>query len=152
MPNVDPDALPTYDGPDAISHLAGDLGGFAGRSISSGCGLSQLGANIETREPGSRSSHRHWHDRTDELVVVLSGTLLLVEDAGETPLAPGDIAAFPAGTPNGHCLRNASAERATFLVLGTRDARDICTYSDHALALQPDGTITRRDGSPRREG
>jgi len=151
MPKVDLASLPTYSGPDAVGHIAGELGVYVGRSISRAAGLRALGANVETLHPGASSSHRHWHDLTDELVVVLSGTLTLIEDAGETPLGPGDIAAFPAGVPNGYCLRNLSTEPGTFLVVGTRDPRDVCRYADHDLARQPDGRITRRDGAPRQE-
>ena len=96
MPKVELETLEAYDGPDRVSAVLGPLGPFEGRSISATFGLAHLGANIETLEPGSRSSHRHWHDRVDEIVVVLDGALTLVEDDAETPLHTGDVAVFKA--------------------------------------------------------
>ncbi|MEO0913553.1 MAG: cupin domain-containing protein [Pseudomonadota bacterium] len=153
MPKVRVEELPTFDGPDAAAPYAGPLGPYIGRAISKSMGLKHLGANVETLKPGSASSHRHWHDLTDELVVVLTGELVLVEDDGETSLRAGDIAVFPAGAENGHCLRNRSNADAMFLVVGTRDPKDRCYYADIDLVLHPDGTLTRRDGSePLAEG
>lgn len=106
----------------------------AGRSridIAAAGNLSQFGANLVTLLPGAWSSQRHWHTAEDELVVMLTGTLVLVEDQGETELHPGDIATFAAGIPIGHHLQNRSPEPATFLAIGTdRPATDECHYPD----------------------
>jgi uncharacterized cupin superfamily protein len=53
------------------------------------------------------------------MVFVLSGELVLIED-GETPLGPGEAAAWRAGDPVGHCLENRGSEDAVYLVVGTR--------------------------------
>ena len=50
-----------------------------------------------------------------ELVVMISGELILVDDAGETPMRPGDVALFPAGVANGHHLVNRSDMPARFM-------------------------------------
>lgn len=148
MPKVNQVELPAHTGPDAAAPFAGQLGDYIGRAISGLYGLKRLGANLEVLMPGASSSHRHWHDLTDELVIVLKGELVLVENDGETPLGAGDIAVFPAGAENGHCLRNDSSVSAEFLVVGTRDPNDTCYYSDVDLVLNPGGKLTRRDGSP----
>lgn len=95
--------------------------------------------------PGSASSHRHWHSHVDEIIVLLNGALTLVEDLGETPLLPGDIAVFPAGVSDGHCLRNDSAAPAQFFVVASRDPADRCHYADADLIAEPDGTLRRAD-------
>ena len=92
MPKVEPSRLPIHNGPDAAAPFGGPLGDYVGRAVSATYGLRQLGVNIETLSPGAASSHRHWHDRDEELVVVLSGTLTLIDDSGATELAAGDIA------------------------------------------------------------
>ena len=147
VPKVIVESLPTYDGPDAAAPFAGSLGDYVGRAISKHHGLNLLGANIETLMPGASSSHRHWHNLTDELVVILDGKLTLMDNTGSTVLMSGDIAAFPAGDPNGHCLINQSGAPATFLVVGTRHNEDRCFYADIDLIFHPDGTLTRRDGT-----
>ncbi len=128
-----------------------DPGPFASVAAGEIGGLTQFGVRIETLPPGSASSMRHWHSREDEFVTVLDGALTLVEDGGETPLGPGEAAAFPGGRPNGHVLRNLSGVPATFLVAGDRDAEDVCHYSGRdRLSFWRDGArhVTRRDGTP----
>ena len=146
MPKVEFDRLPTYSGPGRVSAVLGPLGPFEGRAISAAHGLRHLGANVETLMPGSASSHRHWHDRVDEILVVLEGDLTLVEEAGETALSASDIAVFSAGTVDGHCLRNDSDLPARFFVVSSRDPQDSCHYADADLVAAPDGTLRRADG------
>jgi uncharacterized cupin superfamily protein len=122
---------------------------YAYRLISDLGGLSQFGAFVEELPPGSSSGHRHWHAAEDEMVYVLSGELVMVEDC-ETPLRAGDAACWPAGTPIGHRLDNRSDVPATYLVIGTRCARDVIHYSDHDLITHKDGAARRylrRDGT-----
>ncbi|HEX7081608.1 MAG TPA: cupin domain-containing protein [Gammaproteobacteria bacterium] len=119
-------------------------------------GLTQFGVNLVTLPPGAWSSQRHWHAKEDELVYVLSGEVVLVEDEGETVLGPGDCAAWKAGVRNGHHLVNRSSEDARLLVVGTRDDTDWGEYPDIDLrfgpALEPGGgpagRYTHKDGTP----
>lgn len=128
-------------------------GMMAGRSsmrLGDAGGLTQFGANITMLEPGARSSMRHWHLNEDEFVMVTSGTVTLIEDGGEVELHPGDCAAFPAGVPDGHCFVNNGNETAAFLVIGTKSASEVATYSDVDMKMTAqDGeiTFTRKDGS-----
>ena len=147
MPKVEIGRLPRFDGPNRVSALLGPLGAYEGRAISAAHGLEHLGANIETLMPGAASSHRHWHESVDEIVVVLSGVLTLVETESELRMAPGEIAVFPAGVANGHCLRNESDGPATFLVVASRDAEDRCHYAEADLIATPDGSLRRSDGT-----
>lgn len=117
-------------------------------------GLTQFGAFVEELPPGSRSGHRHWHAAEDEMILMLEGEVVLVEDH-ETTLTPGDVAAWPAGHPIGHRLDNRSAAPARYLVIGTRAPRDRIHYTDHDLITEKDGPARRhlrRDGTPHREG
>jgi uncharacterized cupin superfamily protein len=119
-------------------------------------GLTQFGVNITILKPGVWSSQRHWHDKEDELVYVLSGELVLIEDEGETVLRAGDCAAWKAGVRNGHHLVNRSNKDASFLVVGTRDADDWGEYPDIDLrfnteryAAEHAGAIfSHKDGTP----
>ncbi|MDP2738714.1 MAG: cupin domain-containing protein, partial [Pseudorhodobacter sp.] len=78
------------------------------------------------------------------------GECVLVQDAGETVMHPGDCAAFPAGNPDGHHFLNRTQAEARFLVVGSRAAREVATYSDVDLRVElAAGTarFTYRDGS-----
>jgi uncharacterized cupin superfamily protein len=69
---------------------------------------------------------------------MISGEAVLVEDGGETPLRPGDIATFKAGTPDGHHLQNRGSGPAIFLAIGNDDpVNDQCHYPDIDMHYAP---------------
>ncbi len=133
MPKV---AIPPFTLEADTSHpiLVGTLGPFAHAAIGDAAGLTQFGCHLERLPPGSRSSHRHWHETEDELVFVLEGEVILIEET-ETPLRPGEAAAWRAGDPVGHCLENRSLRDALYLVIGTRRMTDTVHYPDAGLTL-----------------
>ncbi|MGD0433472.1 MAG: cupin domain-containing protein [Acetobacteraceae bacterium] len=110
-------------------------------------GLTQFGVNLMRLPPGAWSSQRHWHAKEDEFVYVLSGEVTLVTDAGAELLRAGDCAAFKAGDPNGHCLRNLGSADAMVLEVGSRIAGESATYPDIDMLAQGAG-YTRKDGTP----
>lgn len=118
-------------------------GPYSAQRLSDEGGLSQFGAILETLAPGSRSSHRHWHECSDEFVYVLTGEAVLVEDDGEAPMRAGDVACWPAGVANAHHLVNRSASPCSFLVVGTRVAQDACHYPDSGRTLFTDSGAWR---------
>ena len=93
-------------------------------------GLDQFGVNLTRLAPGAGSAHKHWHLKEDELIYMLEGEAVLVEDDGETVLKAGDAAAFKAGAPNGHMMVNRSGADAVFLEVGTRSMDEDVTYTD----------------------
>ncbi|HVP86351.1 MAG TPA: cupin domain-containing protein [Rhizomicrobium sp.] len=112
-------------------------------------GLNDFGVNILTLPPGAWSSQRHWHDKEDEFVYVLTGELTLVTDEGEEILKPGDCAAFPKNASSGHHLINKSGAPATCLEVGTRTADDSTTYPDIDLFFDGNlGWYTKKNGTP----
>ncbi len=117
------------------------------RRLAPPSGLTHMGASHVVLKPGAWSSQRHWHDGEDELLVMLTGEAVLVDDDGETPLKPGDVAAFPAGDGNGHHLRNLSDEDCSFLVVGAGEKLSGGSYSDIDMIFDENGYY-RRDGTP----
>ena len=92
---------------------------------------------------------RHWHSAEDEFVCVLAGEVVLVTDAGEELLRPGDCVGFAAGVPNGHHLQNRGTEDAILLEVGSRrpDA-DAVDYPGIDLVLEAgDRAYRHRDGT-----
>lgn len=113
-------------------------------------GLDQFGVNLVTLEAGAWSSHRHWHEKEDEFIYVVSGELLLCDDAGEHVLKPGMCAGFKAGNGNGHCLKNLTSAPAQYLEVGTRSAHEVAWYSDIDMKVElkdRKARYTRKDGS-----
>jgi uncharacterized cupin superfamily protein len=112
-------------------------------------GLNDFGVNILTLPPRTWSSQRHWHDKEDEFIYVLSGELTLITDTGEEILKPGDCAAFPKAVAHGHHLVNRSSTPATCLEVGTRTIDDSTVYPDADLFFDGKlGCYTRKDGTP----
>lgn len=128
------------------------LAGRAKRALGNAFGLSQFGVNLVNLAPGAWSSQRHWHENEDEFVYILDGTATLVTDAGETALAAGMAAGFPAGRPDGHHLVNKSDAPVVYLEVGTRAPSETGHYSDIDMTVRRDDgggfVFTRKDGTP----
>jgi uncharacterized cupin superfamily protein len=151
MPKISLADVPELSGTGYPAPFAAAVAGRLYRRLGAAAGLSQYGVNLVTLKPGAWASQRHWHEKEDEFAIVLSGTLVLVEDGGETPLKPGDCAAWKAGAPNGHHLVNRSASDATFLVVGTSMPGEKAHYPDIDLAFVDDENgkrFTHKDGTP----
>lgn len=98
--------------------------------LSNAGGLTQFGAYVDSLAPGAWSSNRHWHDKEDEFILVLDGTVTLHDDAGLTDLHPGDAVCWPHGVANGHHLTNRGTLPCRYLIVGSRVLGDICSYPD----------------------
>src|ERR1700688_2397992 len=72
--------------------------GRARKRLGNAAGLDQFGVNLTTLKPGAASAQRHWHENEDELVYILEGEVVLIENDGETVLKPGDAAGFKANS------------------------------------------------------
>jgi uncharacterized cupin superfamily protein len=112
-------------------------------------GLTQIGVNLVTLEPGVWSSQRHWHEKEDEFVYMIEGELVLITDAGEEIVRPGDSVGFKAGVRDGHHFVNRSDKPARFLAIGTRDESDTGEYPDIDLRFnRTEPIFTRKNGEP----
>ena len=147
MPKVDLEAIeqtnrtgypPPFDQP---------VAGRWQRPISPHVGFKELGARYAVLEPGAWSSQRHWHDGEDELLVMLFGRAILIEDDGETEVVAGDILAWPAGRRNGHHLVNRSTEPCSFLCVSAGKNTG-GGYSDIDMLFTEDGGYIHKDGTP----
>lgn len=146
MPRIDLSQIPlktttTYPAP-----FDRAVAGRQSRRIGAALGLAHLGAGYVELKPGAWSSQRHWHHGEDELLVMLRGEAVLVEDEGRTVLRPGDICAWPAGVENGHHLINESAEDCAFLCVSAGQALG-GVYSDIDMIWGTDDLYRHKDGT-----
>lgn len=146
MPKIDMKDFPQSNQTLYPAEHAGPLAGRWVRRLGSALGLSDFGASEVSLEPGAQSSQRHWHKKEDEIVVMVSGVAILVDDAGRTPLHPGDVAVFPKNDGNGHMLINESGEPCTFFAIGS-DGRGDCYYPDIDMHLFHGIGWCRKDGT-----
>lgn len=150
MPRLDLTQVPVKTGSIYPEPYAAMMKGRSSLRLGDAGGLTQFGVNLVTLEPGALSSLRHWHLAEDEFVMVTAGECVMVQDDGETVMRPGDCAAFPAGSTDGHHFINRSDRPAQFLVVGTKAPREVATYSDVDLRVELEGgkaRFTYRDGT-----
>lgn len=150
MGKIDMGSVPVRTGTIYPEPYAGMMAGRSSLRLGEAAGLTQFGVNLVRLEPGARSSLRHWHMAEDEFVMVLTGACVMEQDEGDIPMQPGDCAGWRAGDTNGHAFRNDSDQPATFLVVGTKAAREVATYSDEDFRIEIEGgkaRFTYRDGT-----
>lgn len=148
MPKLDLDTIPQSNATGYPPPFDAPVHGRWYRRLAPPSGLTRLGASHVTLEPGAWSSQRHWHAEEDELLVMIAGEAVLVEDAGETVIRPGDICAWPAGARDGHHLQNRGETACVFVAIsaGNRD-EDHGEYPDIDMIFTPAG-YARKDGTP----
>ena len=145
MPKLDLDTIPQTNDTGYPVPFNEAVAGRWYRRLAPASGLTHFGASHVVLKPGAWSSQRHWHETEDELLVMLTGNAVLIEDEGRTVLHPGDVCAWPAGARNGHHLVNESDEDCVFLVVGGGERTggeypDIDMVFTAASYLHKDGT------------
>jgi uncharacterized cupin superfamily protein len=153
MPKIDLNAAPTVTGTRYPAPFDEPCRARVNKRLGEAAGLTQFGVNLTRLPPGAWSSQRHWHVREDELVYVVEGEVVLVEDDGEHVLRTGECAGFKAGARNGHHLQNRSNADALVLTVGTRDDADSAEYPDIDLRVGSGrysgrALYSRKDGTP----
>ncbi len=146
MPKLDLDAIEQTNRTGYPAPFDREVAGRWYRRLAPAGGLSQFAVSHVTLKPGAWSSQRHWHNDEDEFLVMISGEAVLVEDGGRTMLRPGDCAAWPKGSTNGHHLRNESDSDCSFIVVGS-GAGGSGGYSDIDMLFTADNRYTHKDGT-----
>jgi uncharacterized cupin superfamily protein len=147
VPRIDLDSIPATNATGYPAPYSDAVAGRWYKRIGPVAGFSDFGASHVRLAPGAWSSQRHWHEGEDEMVVMLSGEAVLVDDNGETLLRAGDVAVFPKNDGNGHCLRNMSDAYCTFVAIGQPTTR-VCHYPDIDMHLPEGGGYHHKDGRP----
>ena len=147
MPKVDLERIEVLNRTDYPPPFDEPVAGRFKQRIGKATGLTHFGANLVRLAPGAWSSQRHWHEGEDELLVMLDGEAVLIEDDGRTMLVPGDVVSWPAGVRNGHHLINESESDCRFLVIGGGEEKG-GAYSDIDMRFTAEGAYEHLDGTP----
>lgn len=154
MPKIDMKAAPRGSGTRYPAPFDEPCRKRSWHKLGDAAGLTQFGVNLVRLPPGAWSSQRHWHTHEDEFAYVLEGEVVLVTDAGEEVMRPGDCAGFKADVRDGHHLQNRSDRDVLLLVVGSRNDEDRGEYPDIDLAFDPGrysgagGGYRHKDGTP----
>ncbi len=136
MPKLDLSKAPVRTSCVYPGELANHCSGRSKIALGDLGGLDQFGVNLTRLAPGAASAHQHWHLKEDELIYMLEGEAVLVEDDGESVLRAGDVATFKAGAPNGHMVVNRSDADVLLLEVGTRSQDEVASYTDPAVDMK----------------
>jgi uncharacterized cupin superfamily protein len=147
MPRLDLEAIPQANTTKYPDPFDKPMAGRWFRRLAPASGLTAMGASHVVLKPGGWSSQRHWHADEDELLVMLSGEAVLVEDGGRTVLRAGDICAWPKGVEDGHHLINESDHDCSFIAISAGDPNGNGAYSDIDMQFRGTGYF-RKDGTP----
>ena len=147
MPKLDLATIPQTNATGYPAPFDHDVQGRWYRRLAPVAGMSRLGASHVVLKPGAYSSQRHWHRAQDELVVMLAGEAILIEDTGETTVRAGDVVVWAAGVENGHRLHNRSDADCVFVAIsaGPRE-EDSGEYSDIDMVFDVEG-YAHKDGT-----
>jgi len=147
MPKIYLDAIPQTNATGYPPPFNVEVQGRWYRRLAPATGLTDFAASHVVLKPGAWSSQRHWHAGEDEMLIMISGEAVLVEDDGRTTMRAGDIAVWPKGSTNGHHLINESASDCAFVALGGGDKVNTGGgYSDIDMLFTDDGRYTRKNG------
>jgi len=147
MPKLDLDRIPQTNATGYPAPYDRAVAGRHYRRLSPVARLKHLGASHVVLNPGAFSSQRHWHRKQDEIVVIVLGEAVLIEEDGETRVVAGDALAFPAGVENGHHLHNRGTDPCVYVAIAAGDrAADSGEYSDIDMVFDADG-YARKDGT-----
>lgn len=147
MPKIDLSQIPETNRTGYPQPYDAPVAGRWYRRLSPATGMTAFGASHVRLEPGAWSAQRHWHIGEDEFLVMLSGEAMLIDDAGETPLSPGDCCAFPANDGNGHHVVNRSDAACVFVVVGAGPELG-GDYPDIDMRFTDDDRYVHKDGTP----
>ena len=146
MPKLDLDTIPQTNATGYPTEFAGHVEERWYRRLAPAAGLSDFAASHVVLKPGAWSAQRHWHEQEDELLVMVSGEAILLDDGGRTPMRSGDVAAFPKNDGNGHCLINESQADCCFVVIG-KTVNGPCHYPDIDMHEYGAGDKRTKDGN-----
>lgn len=145
MPKIALEAIPQSNATGYPAPFDAAVQGRWWRRLAPAAGLTEFGASHVVLKPGAWSSQRHWHDGEDEMVVMISGAAVLIEDGGETMLRAGDVCAWAKGETNGHHIVNRSDADAVFVAISAGPQKG-GGYSDIDMLFTDDGRYVTQAG------
>jgi uncharacterized cupin superfamily protein len=125
MPKIDIASIPVDTRTGYPPPLDRIVQGRERKRLGNAVGLDQFGVNLTALKPGAGSALRHWHEKEDELVYVLHGEVVLVEDGTDRD--------------------------AIYLEIGTRSKHETARYPDVDLVAVRDDKgmrYTHKNGEP----
>ena len=103
--------------------------------VKSGVNPRNLNFDIRLLNPGQFSAPYHFHRNSEELFMVISGSMTLRTPEGLNIVTTGDLIFFEMGETGAHQFFNHGTEPCTYLDIRTFLGYDICEYPDSGKIL-----------------
>ncbi len=115
------------------------------RELSRLGGATHVGVVLEELAPGRQSCPVHYHMLEEEHLFALAGRATLIWGDTSHELQSGDYVCFPAGEARAHALVNHGSEVFRFLMIGEKNANEVCFYPDSdKLMVRAAGAVFRK--------
>jgi uncharacterized cupin superfamily protein len=100
----------------------GDQGRAA--RVGSKLGAEKLGMSVYDLPPGAEIGPYHLEWTHEEMLIAVSGQVVIRDLSGEQTLDPGDVVSFPTGADGAHQVRNTSGTTARVAIVSSQ--HDVC--------------------------
>ena len=108
----------------------GDQGRAA--RVGSKLGAENLGMSVYDLPPGTAIGPYHVEWTHEEMLIVVSGRVVIRRSSGEQTLDPGDVVSFPTGHDGAHQVRNTSDAPARVAIVSAEHEVCIVEYPEDA--------------------
>ncbi|HEY3390387.1 MAG TPA: cupin domain-containing protein [Prolixibacteraceae bacterium] len=116
--------------------------------VKNGVNPSNLNFDLRLLNPGQFSAPYHFHRNSEELFMVISGSMTLRIPDGLEIVTSGDLIFFEMGETGAHQFFNHGTEPCTYLDIRTFLGHDICEYPDSGkILLAPSFEIFNKESS-----
>lgn len=105
-----------------------------------------LGFHLEILNPKCFSSPYHYHEKEEELVIVIKGEAILRQNNKFKKIKAMDLIFFPTGPEFVHQIYNHSEELLQYFVLSNKASDDICYYPDSNKKLERNKRLVTQNG------
>jgi uncharacterized cupin superfamily protein len=89
----------------------------------------QIGATVYQLEPGDFVVY-HFHNASEELLIVLRGRPTLRTPSGERELEEGEVVHFPVGPDGAHGVTNESDDPVRYVMVSSLNLPEVAEYPD----------------------
>jgi uncharacterized cupin superfamily protein len=89
-----------------------------------------LGFHLEILNPGCFSCPYHYHEKEEELVIVIEGEAIIRQNDRFLKIKKMDLIFFPTGPEHVHQIYNHTEKPFHYFVLSNRAVDDVCHYPD----------------------
>lgn len=121
----------------------------ATRELGNEWGSKLLGFHVEVLDPKMFSCPYHWHEKEEELAVVLEGQPILRVGNQFRKVQKGDLLFFPPGTATAHHLYNHTDQPFKFLAMSSKVITDEkCHYPDSNKVMDRLSRTVTQNGQP----